>query len=384
MIEVNLKIYAVALFILMLVVVLSIIAILSKFRNSDIPLGMVKVYTLYFVAGLAGWIVNGLTNASAKYVNLFGGGFFYILCGYLLLIAVSRDRCRPLVRRLAQGVSIIAVVMTLVETSTVNRVLIISFYGSIFYIPIIFHSLKNTLRDRNLGDAMITTAVFAHVLISIGQVYLIVISENPSLAHSLGIINASSGYLLVGIGFIASILFREHQLLTSQAIKDPLTGLLNRRGLEYSLNLVVSKAAQKKSCISAVMLDIDHFKKVNDTYGHDGGDEVLKMFAKQINENHRGEDICCRLGGEEFAIIVPWTVSNGAKQMAENLRRKIEKSPIKFKGENISVTSSFGVATQCSAIDIDTLLKQADKALYAAKKSGRNRVCVADVDNGHM
>jgi len=378
MIEVKLEMYAVALFVLMMVEVLSIIVILLKLRNSDVPLGMVKTYTLYFISGVCGWILNGLSNASEKYISLAAGGFFYVLCGYLLLIAVSRGRCHPLVRHLVLFFSVAAVLMGVMEKSTANQILILSVFGFFVYLPTTYFSLKNTLRDRNLGDAMITFAVLASVIISLVQIYLITVLGDPSLAHSFALINSSAGYLLVGIGFVASMLFREHQLLMSQAIKDPLTNLLNRRGMEYAVNIIVPRAYQKKSCVSAIALDIDHFKNVNDSYGHDGGDEVLKSFAKLLELNHRDDDISCRLGGEEFVVIVPWTDSARAEQMAEILRQKVEKLQIEFNDSVISVTSSFGVATTCSEVDIETLLQQADKALYAAKESGRNKVCIYD------
>lgn len=378
MIEVNLETYAIALFMLMIVEVVSIITILWKLRSSDIPLGMVKVYILYFISGLSGWIISGLSNASEEYISLSGGGFFYIICGYLLLMAISNGRCHPVLQRIVLIISIITALISFSEPSTINQLLILSLFGFLIYTPITYHSLVNMRKERNLGHTMITVAVLAHVIISLVQVYLIIISKNPSLAHSLALINSSSGYLLVGIGFIASMLFREHRILISQALTDPLTKLLNRRGMEYSLSTIMPNISGSKSCVSAIVLDIDHFKKINDTYGHDGGDEVLKIFAKEIDKNHRDADICTRLGGEEFAIILPWTTSNEAKGMAENLREKIEKLQIKFNETNISVTSSFGVSTQCSEIEIEVLLKQADKALYTAKNSGRNRVCVSN------
>ena len=378
MIEVNLEIYAIALFMLLIVEVVSIIAILWKLRTSDIPLGMVKIYTLYFVSGLCGWIISGLSSASEKYINLSGGGFFYIVCGYLLLMAVSNGRCHPVLQRIVLIISIITAFITFSESSTINQLLIISFFGFFIYAPITYHSFVNMRKERNLGHSMITVAVFAHLIISLLQVYLITISKNPSFAHSLALINSSSGYLLVGIGFIASMLFREHQILISQALRDPLTNLFNRRGMEYSLGMILPTMSGTKNCISAIVLDIDHFKKINDTYGHDGGDEVLKIFAKEIDKNHRDKDVCTRLGGEEFAFILPWTTSSQAQKMAENLREKIQSLEIKFNGSEISVTSSFGVATQCSDIEIEELLNQADKALYTAKNSGRNRVCVSN------
>ncbi|MBF0264087.1 MAG: GGDEF domain-containing protein [Gammaproteobacteria bacterium] len=375
MIENNLEVYSISLFILMIVEVLSIIIILLRLRNTELPLGMIKIYTVYFIVGLLGWVVGGLSNAYEQYINLTWGSFSYVACGYLLLIAVSKNRCHPAIKKALLALTIILLIFCLLQTSTVNQLLILSIYGTVIYIPIGYFSFKNTIKERNWGDGMITFAVFAHVMLSIIQIYLITLTDNPSLAHSLGLINSSSGYLLVGIGFIASILFREHQILVSQSITDPLTKLLNRRGMEYSLNLTIPKMTKQDFCLSAMAFDIDHFKKVNDTFGHDGGDEVLKNFAKIIDDNHRDIDICCRLGGEEFIILLPKINIDDALKKAEILREKIEQTKIQFNEFDISVTSSIGVSTQCADINIDELLKNSDKALYEAKNSGRNRVC---------
>jgi two-component system cell cycle response regulator len=163
------------------------------------------------------------------------------------------------------------------------------------------------------------------------------------------------------------------------AITDPLTGLHNRRYMESHLGTLVNQAAQSGCSLSVLVADIDYFKKVNDTYGHDAGDNVLREFATRIRRNTRGIDLTCRLGGEEFVIIMPDTDLLHAIQVAERLRSCIAGEPFCVNAaDKLSVTASVGVAALESRDDTpETLFKRADVALYAAKRNGRNRV-VAD------
>ena len=163
------------------------------------------------------------------------------------------------------------------------------------------------------------------------------------------------------------------------AITDPLTGLHNRRYMESHLGTLVDQAAQSGCALSMMVADIDFFKRVNDTYGHDAGDNVLREFATRIRRNTRGIDLTCRLGGEEFVIIMPDTDLMRATQVAERLRTCIATEPFNVSAEGkLTVTASVGVAALESDGDTpETLFKRADVALYAAKRNGRNRV-VAD------
>lgn len=164
------------------------------------------------------------------------------------------------------------------------------------------------------------------------------------------------------------------------AVTDALTGLYNRRYMEGHLNTLVNDAAQRGKAISLLILDIDYFKAVNDTHGHDVGDEVLRELARRIRQTVRGIDMACRLGGEEFVIVLPETDMALAYHIAERLRQSIGNIafPIASAGIDLDVTISVGVAALEDAEDnADTILKRADKALYRAKRDGRNRV-VAD------
>jgi two-component system, cell cycle response regulator len=164
------------------------------------------------------------------------------------------------------------------------------------------------------------------------------------------------------------------------AITDGLTGLYNRRYMETHLGSLVEQAASRGKPLTALVLDIDYFKSVNDTHGHDAGDDVLREFATRIKKSIRGIDLACRLGGEEFVIIMPETDMAVATIVAERLRRRIASEPfaIAHGSKTIEVTISIGIATLDTADDnAATILKRADQALYRAKRDGRNRV-VAD------
>ncbi len=179
--------------------------------------------------------------------------------------------------------------------------------------------------------------------------------------------------------------YNEHLRLNLQhtmelAIVDGLTGLNNRRYLDNHLKILFDRAAVRGRPISICMTDIDRFKLVNDTYGHDVGDEVLREFAARIRSTVRGADLACRYGGEEFVVVMPDTPIELAASVAERLRAIVEDKPFYVRSidRELSITASLGIATSSGAFGApDEILKHADKALYEAKHAGRNRVVAA-------
>ena len=153
---------------------------------------------------------------------------------------------------------------------------------------------------------------------------------------------------------------------------DPLTGALNRRGCERSFEHLVGYFASNAEKFSFIMLDIDHFKKVNDTYGHDIGDEVLVQMGEIIKENIRQDDSFVRFGGEEFIVLLSDSELNTAKQKAEKIRQEIEGARLSTK--SLSVTASFGLVEYREGKTLDNLVTEADALLYKAKEGGRNQV----------
>jgi diguanylate cyclase (GGDEF)-like protein len=172
---------------------------------------------------------------------------------------------------------------------------------------------------------------------------------------------------------------RLQDVLRYQAIRDPLTGLYNRRFMLETLEREIFRMKRKEAAMSIIMLDLDHFKRFNDTYGHSAGDELLKAMGNLLLHHVRKEDVACRYGGEELTLIFPEISLETACARAEELRRKVEEFHPKYLGEGLgSVTVSMGVAVYPEHGQTpEALLKAADEALYQAKHQGRNRVVAA-------
>ncbi|MEW5912902.1 MAG: diguanylate cyclase [Thermodesulfobacteriota bacterium] len=166
------------------------------------------------------------------------------------------------------------------------------------------------------------------------------------------------------------------------AITDPLTGLHNRRHFFSLAQKEMARALRYGLQIACIMLDLDHFKAVNDTHGHDAGDRVLAMTAHLLKNSLRSVDIAARYGGEEFVVLLPESGRAGAMILAERIRRDLAASQVTINGKNISVTASLGVSHQAPDGEktanmqhkVEDLVKAADEALYKAKKAGRNQV----------
>jgi len=176
---------------------------------------------------------------------------------------------------------------------------------------------------------------------------------------------------------LANLNLRE--TLRIQSVRDPLTGLYNRRYMEESLERELRRSMRKKSPLGVMMLDVDHFKHFNDTFGHEAGDSVLQTMAKLFRSQLRGEDVVCRYGGEEFTVILPEASLEATRQRAEQLREAVKHVVPSFRGESLeAVTLSIGVASFPENGNTgEALLRTADAALYQAKQQGRDRVVVA-------
>jgi len=166
------------------------------------------------------------------------------------------------------------------------------------------------------------------------------------------------------------------------AVTDALTGMYNRRYLESHFQRLSRRRQDREKPFSLMVLDVDRFKAVNDTWGHDVGDEVLQEIAKRIQSNLRGFDTAVRYGGEEFVVLLPDTPVAAAVTAAERLCRRIAASPVPVSAtpDGLPVTISVGVASATETLDLDDLVKRADEAMYQAKREGRNRVVIARDD----
>src|SRR5258708_3557074 len=170
-------------------------------------------------------------------------------------------------------------------------------------------------------------------------------------------------------------------LLKELALTDALTSLPNRRAVEDWATRQLSGAARYGFSFWVALADLDHFKAINDTYGHDAGDSVLKAFSEILKGNSRQSDICGRIGGEEFLLVLTHTTEENAKVVTDRVRATLEGTQFNFDGNELKVTASFGLAgfAGSCAPDFNRLVALADAALYSAKRQGRNRLEVSEI-----
>src|SRR4029079_7950598 len=171
-------------------------------------------------------------------------------------------------------------------------------------------------------------------------------------------------------------------VVRAESLTDPRTGLANRKRFDSQLVTAMAESTERSEALSLVMVDIDHFKSFNDTWGHLTGDQVLRLVAMSLKQNVKGQDLATRYGGEEFAVVLPNTVLRSALTVADHIRRAVMSKQLlrRSTGQNLGrVTISLGVATMHQDDTPQSLIPRADACLYAAKRSGRNRViCETD------
>lgn len=185
--------------------------------------------------------------------------------------------------------------------------------------------------------------------------------------------------LLTIVVGVALYIYKLNRTIKEQAIRDPLTGVYNRRYLDETLPREIARAQRELSELSIVMLDLDHFKAINDTYGHSVGDQVLKNTATRLMSSIRQNDFISRFGGEEFIIVMPGMPAKQAYDRMELCRKEIENIITDYNNKKISITISGGIASCVTYHETqDELIKMADDALYESKKNGRNRITLAD------
>lgn len=196
-----------------------------------------------------------------------------------------------------------------------------------------------------------------------------------ALYVSINFLSLPAGYTGVAMFVIFMLASDLSEQMKEIAVRDQLTGLLNRRGFSEQTERAYATARRTDRPVSIIMTDIDHFKNINDEFGHAAGDEALAHFAKILKVTRRTDDILARMGGEEFSIVLPGTVLEESIRIAEELCRLLEEAPMIFDGNAIKMTASFGVATlSLNDTCLTDAVIRADRALYRSKRAGRNRV----------
>ncbi len=237
-------------------------------------------------------------------------------------------------------------------------------YGALWSYPVLFLAFFAMTRQvANLVGLAILT--FGTLLLTLTQDF------GTTLRYFL-----SLSFCLVVINIMLNVLTSMHQRLIEQSITDGLTGAFNRRHMDENVEEVIERFNRTGATASALLLDIDHFKAINDRHGHDAGDETLKAIVSIVRERCRKLDMIFRQGGEEFLVLLPDTRTAEALMVAENLRKAIAEATV-LQGERVTV--SIGVGELRGTDDAKIWLKRVDDALYRAKRAGRNRVIGGDL-----
>ncbi len=230
-----------------------------------------------------------------------------------------------------------------------------------------------SLIDHNAASAFVVAEAPSRVLVVDEELLWMLV--NTSHAVSSNLLHTLAARLRSGNDMI----FRDRETLEEyrfQATIDPVTGLYNRRWLQQMLSRQIDRSRSNAEPLSLLMLDIDHFKRFNDTYGHLAGDYALGTVAQNLVDNLRPADMASRYGGEEFVVLLPDSDLNGARLAAERLRVAVERAPVNAPGQKeiCHVSISLGIAELLPEYDENSFLQAADKALYRAKEAGRNRI----------
>jgi diguanylate cyclase (GGDEF)-like protein len=230
-------------------------------------------------------------------------------------------------------------------------------------------------------------AIFVPILH--GAVFLFPIPLAGIIPADRGVIALSSGWIavftletmlyVVGTAFIVLVLSKERavRIHKDAASTDELTRLLNRRGFVAAARQLMAAQEKNNQPVSVLLFDLDHFKSINDRFGHAVGDEAIKLFAATASSTMRASDIIGRFGGEEFVAMVPGPIADAAVA-AERVRSAFQAAAVEFAGHQIAATVSIGVTSGAATAHIETLIASADGALYRAKNNGRNRLEIAD------
>lgn len=311
----------------------------------------------------------------------------FMVTGYTMIyIAICRFIGRPFNRYLIYGLVplglVILFIMHVLPRPLFPTIIITQIVGA----PLNFASalilLRSDQKRYRLGSYLTAVPLMVYGVVTIIRIVTGIISPRevspgPTLSNIFDVLSLYVLSYLWIAGFILMISQRLQSDLNDLAMNDALTRVRNRRAMQSMLDFEMRRVQTEVKDFSIILLDVDHFKQVNDTHGHDVGDLVLQWMAQMLQSLLRVQDVVARWGGEEFLVLLPDTSLDEAMQTADRLRLKIEKTPVESSPVHLQITFSAGVANSSPNRNVDQICKVADQALYAAKQT-RNRVVSQD------
>ena len=351
--------------------------------DSSTPPAGLGLFTVYFMAALLGWIALTLQQGSSTLLVVNVPSVAAIINSYILFLAAGQ-RAQLHQGRINLGCICLVACLSVFFVGTRTMFAVHTLSSALFFLATALTCAIRATTQRNVGDAIIACASLLMVGGMPVAVFQYLAQENIAQAHSTALGVYSCAYVMVAVGFLASVLIEYQQHLSHLATQDPLTRLLNRRGLNDALHVSVAHASRQGLPMAAIVLDIDHFKRVNDSFGHDTGDQVIRLVGDILSRMSRASDVVARTGGEEFLLVLQDTGLDAARTIAERIRLAIGEHPLLVDEQHIPVTVSLGVSGAAGEVNLDKLIQEADRAMYLAKQGGRNQVASVENNPVHL
>ncbi len=330
-----------------------------------------------YLMGASAVMLWGSKDASALIMPEAPSALLFIACGVLWNGARLFQGRRVLPGALFGGAVmwLIAVKFTPLGQSEHARVVLSSLVIALYAFLTAFELRRERRRERRAQWLAVAVPLLHSAVFLAPLALVLTVPEKASVDGLFALFAFETVIYVVGTAFVVVVMAKERVAFVHKtaAMTDLLTGLWNRRAFLEAADRLIAQRTRKSLPISVLLFDLDRFKLINDRFGHAAGDEALKVFARTASESMRTNDMIARLGGEEFAAILPGNAVD-ATIVAERLRAAFEAADIEISGQKIAATVSVGVATAVPPVQIETLLASADTALYRAKANGRNRV----------
>ena len=356
-------------------VLLLVVYALSDANNTIPGLGL---FAVFFMSALLGWVAFALQQGSNVPMMVDVPSVASVMTSYIFFLAAGQ-RAKIYQGRYLLGAFCLIACLSVFFVVPQQMFVIQAVAATVFYASAGVVSALYSWQTRNLGDALLA---IAGLIMLIGVPFALfewLQQGDLKSAQQLTFSIYSAAYVLVAVGFLAGVVIEYQQKLTQMATEDPLTQLLNRRGLEHAVQVTIAHASRQQSHTAAVLIDIDHFEGVNSNFGHDAGDQIILQVGEVIQHKCRTSDVLARTGGGEFLLVLPETDLDGARILAERIREDVSAIPMVANQQRIPITVSLGVAGAVGDIKLDTLSGEAGRAMTLAKMGGRNRV--ASVEN---
>ncbi len=358
---------------LVLLITCALMASVYVIGDSSNPPAGLGLFTVYFMAALLGWIAYTLQQVAAVLMPLDVASVAAIINSYILFLAVGA-RSGHTRGRLVLGALSLGACMSVFFFPTDAMLVIQMTTAALLFAGSGILAAIRCVRSSNAGDALLVLATLVMVIGVAVSLYYLLRGNRDELAHAIAFGAHSVAYVLVGFGFLLSVLVEYQHNLSHLAAEDPLTRLLNRRGLENALQVTLAHTARQQIPTSAIMLDIDGMREINDNFGPETGDQVILAIARNLRQLSRASDVVARVGGDDFLLVLPHTPLDAARTLAERIRDSIGATPLSIDRHALPVTLSLGVACITGEVDLDKLSREADRALFLAKRGGSNRV----------